>query len=91
MSSGAHQFERWERLRGKGMLRFVVVQGALAWGLSTAAIFSLLMWRFSDMDISRVVTLSMVAFPLGGLLWGAAMWWIVEWRYRTHDPAREPD
>ena len=91
MDSGAHRFEKWERIRSKGMLRFVVVQGALAWGLATAAIFSLLMWLVSDMDIARVGPLSIVVFPVGGLLWGAAVWWIVEWQYGKHMRVRSAD
>lgn len=84
MEPGNDQFGKWDQVRSKGMLRFVIVQGSLGWGLGSAVIFCLIMWLTSDMDIARLGPLALVAFPLGGLLWGAAMWWIMERQYARH-------
>ena len=84
MSDSRDDFAKWVQVRNRGMLRFVLVQGCLAWGLGTAVLCSLLMWTFTDVDITRFAPVALVAFPAGGLLWGAAMWWIVEYLYARH-------
>ncbi|AKC87023.1 hypothetical protein WQ53_09990 [Pseudoxanthomonas suwonensis] len=71
------------------MARFVLVRGALGWGLTTALIYSLLMWGIAGADLRVLLPLSLLLFPLGGLLWGAAMWWHLERRYRRHLQAGE--
>jgi len=38
----AGNIEKWQNIRSKGMLRFVVVRGILGWGLGTEVLFTLI-------------------------------------------------
>jgi uncharacterized membrane protein len=58
------------------MLRFVVVRGVLAWGLSTALIFTAIQLvqhhEVGALDVARNVG----TFMIGGIFWGTTMWWL---------------
>lgn len=84
MSATPDPITRWAQVRRQGMVRFVLVRGVLGWGLTTALIYSLLMWGIAGANPRVLLPLSLLLFPLGGLLWGAAMWWLLERKYRRH-------
>ncbi|PVX81919.1 hypothetical protein C7402_110324 [Paraburkholderia unamae] len=58
------------------MLRFVVVRGVLAWGIGTAAILTAIQvlqhHEVGTTDVARNIGMFMV----GGIFWGAMMWWL---------------
>ncbi|PVX70694.1 hypothetical protein [Paraburkholderia unamae] len=58
------------------MLRFVVVRGVLAWGIGTAVIFTAIQFlqhhEVGMADVARNIGMFMV----GGIFWGATMWWL---------------
>lgn len=58
------------------MLRFVVIRGVLAWGVSTAVIFTVIQvlqhHEVGTLDVARNIVMFMVA----GIFWGATMWWL---------------
>ncbi|WP_048767573.1 hypothetical protein [Oligella urethralis] len=79
MTSRNTQASKWETTRAKGFWRFVLVDGALFWGLGTAILFALITWLRSDSaEEIRMLPLAFILFPLGGILWGATMWWLFE-------------
>lgn len=82
MTSRDDQFAKWEEIRKQSFLRFVLVRGVLIWGLGTAVLYSLLMWLISDIDIGKRLPFALVLFPVGGLFWGAIMWWFIDRKYR---------
>ncbi len=44
MTMRAENTEKWQHIRSKGTLRFVVFRGVLGWGLGTATLFTLIQW-----------------------------------------------
>ncbi|HIY69955.1 MAG TPA: hypothetical protein H9827_00640 [Candidatus Luteimonas excrementigallinarum] len=73
---------RWAAIREKGALRFILIYGVLGWGVGTAVVFTGLMWLMGDADVGRIFRFAALAFPIGGLAWGAIMWWVTERMYR---------
>ena len=67
--------EKWEAIRRKGKKRYLLVQGALQWGLSTGFLWAVIMVLFSRVENPLVMfSVAMILFPIGGLLWGSLMW-----------------
>ncbi|MDO8310938.1 MAG: hypothetical protein Q7T25_03265 [Sideroxyarcus sp.] len=68
------RIRRWSVIREKGQMRFILVYGALAWGLSVGILFSLLEWLLEPgFDAKSDIPTVMIAFLLGGVGFG---WWI---------------
>lgn len=80
MKDLARKWHRWERTRERGEKRFVWVNGVLAWGLLTAALFSVGMIMFGDSSIV-IVPIAFLVFPAGGYFWGKIVWRITEGQY----------
>jgi hypothetical protein len=59
------------------MLRFVVVRGVLAWGLTSALIFTVIQFfqgrEIGALDAARNAGI----FMIGGIFWGITMWWFI--------------
>ncbi|MFD1007484.1 MULTISPECIES: hypothetical protein [Oceanisphaera] len=72
----------------KGMLRFVLVIGVLGWGIPTAILFSIIQHFTGTPQTINIVALSLVLFSVGGLFWGATMWWFVKSQYKKVTSAR---
>ena len=82
MAADSDPLARWARIRRKGPLRFILLRGVLGWGLVAALVYSLVMWAVAGANLRVLLPLSMVIFPIGGVLWGAVMWWFLERRYQ---------
>ncbi|OLL29186.1 hypothetical protein BTH42_23285 [Burkholderia sp. SRS-W-2-2016] len=58
------------------MLRFVVVRGVLMWGVVTAVLFTAIQFvqhhEVGALDVVR----NFATFMVGGIFWGATMWWL---------------
>jgi hypothetical protein len=89
MTGTSDPFARWTRIRRKGPFRFILLRGVLGWGLAAGTLYSLVMWALTDAHLRLLLPLSLVLFPAGGLLWGAAMWWFLERRYQREAPIEE--
>ncbi len=87
MTSRNDQFTKWQQIHKQGFVRFVLIRGVLGWGIVTAILYSLLMWVFSDSDMSRLLPISLVIFPIGGLLWGAFIWWFSDRKHKQNGSA----
>ncbi len=86
MKETSDPFARWTQVRRKGPLRFVLLRGVLGWGLTAALLYSLIMCAVTGANLRLLLPTALVLFPVGGLLWGAVMWWILERRYQQHAP-----
>jgi hypothetical protein len=80
MADAPKSVERWERIRRRGRRSFVWRWGVLAWGLPTGVLFSVMMIVQPDESIGSAMgtaAVALVVFPLGGLVWGNLMWFVL--------------
>ncbi|MBD0380182.1 hypothetical protein [Paenibacillus sedimenti] len=84
------QRSKWEKLRAKGKKNFIIFNGVIGWGVPTAILFTFLMSfmenysiRFNQ-DFFELLIISIVLFPIGGILFGLWVWGWTEKLYRKH-------
>tara|TARA_Y100001001_G_C7865389_1_gene259282 strand:+ start:80 stop:337 length:258 start_codon:yes stop_codon:yes gene_type:complete len=67
--------EKWAITREKGKQRFVLVNGVLGWGVSTAILWVFLMEFLepSENIWVRPIT-ALIIFPIAGVAFGHLMW-----------------
>ena len=87
------QLAKWERIRGRGAVAFVLVYGVLAWGGLFGLLFPLVFTAaMGQLDrIGRAYALTIPLALIGGVVWGSAMWFVAERKYQalklqTQDP-----
>ena len=79
------QLARWAVTREKGKARFILLHGMLGWGLTTAVLYSLLMWLVMDASLKVLLPIALILFPIGGLLWGWCVWSFSERAFHKRD------
>jgi hypothetical protein len=86
------QFERWKKVRAKGMAFFIIVYGLL-WGIFMFAIMTLTQFaigKFSpgyEIEYFFEPTNLLVyggVFLVFGLAWAAVNWFVSERRFKNH-------
>lgn len=82
MTSQNNQLAKWEDVRKKGFLRFVLVQGVLRWGVGTAILYTLFTWLVAHTNLLKVLSLSLVIFPICGIFFGIIMWFVLQRNYQ---------
>ncbi|GAB1597148.1 hypothetical protein [Lysobacter claricitrinus] len=76
------KLEAWRATRQKGRLRYVLVNGLLAYGVPMFVVMTFFAHRA---DLSKsFIAISAVAWSIGGLLSGACTWWLHERNYQKH-------
>ena len=87
MGTNGEKFtNRWRITRQKGMGKFIVMDGALGWGVPTALLWVLIMHFINPaFSFAHTLPVALVLFPLGGLVWGWAMWRFCERKF-LHSP-----
>jgi hypothetical protein len=71
--------EKSAKLSKLGRTQFVLRFGVLGWGIPTAILFSLVQGYRSGWDgFLFELILALLIFPLGGILFGRIMWWVLE-------------
>ena len=80
------KLELWKRTREKGILKFVLVNGVLSYGLAMFIAMTLVVHR--NELTPRYAALSAVIWAIGGAVFGFLTWHLQESRYRK---ARGPD
>ncbi|MDE2427150.1 MAG: hypothetical protein KGM99_00380 [Burkholderiales bacterium] len=69
------RLQRWANTRRKGLWRFILMNGVLGWGVTTAILWSIFMSMTSqNFDFKTRFPLALVIFPLGGIFWGYFVW-----------------
>jgi hypothetical protein len=83
---------KWERTRRQGFQRFVWVRGLLGWGIPMGVLWWGAMTLFAPTpNPGQMLVLSLVIFPIGGLLWALWLWRIGEKRYAaSRGPGARP-
>ena len=77
------QRAKWERIRAKGMWRFVLVYGVLWWGgfmIIATSIYGLFFRRLSYSLDDFSITVP--ALLVGGFVFGLACWFVGEYKYQ---------
>ncbi|WP_299947358.1 hypothetical protein [uncultured Microbulbifer sp.] len=84
-------FEKWKVTREKGKKRFLWVNGALQWGITTALLWSLVMQVTNPVEpIWFRPAIALALFPLGGLFWAHFVWQSSESKYKDHEQKVNP-
>ena len=79
--------ENWESTRKKGFLNFLLVRGLLLFGLSFT-VFQFLIKLLAGNEINIVATF--ISGLMGGLIYGASMWYFAERRFKKENTTNEP-
>lgn len=78
------RLERWEAHRARGKTHFVLVRGMLQWGIASAFLWAAGMAWLQGKDFATLLTVALVIFPIGGILWGVAVWNLMERKRQKH-------
>lgn len=73
------QLEEWKRVRAKGLLRYVLARGVLAYGLPMFLAMTFVVNR--DNLNGNFIGLSAVVWSLGGALFGVLTWHLQERKF----------
>lgn len=83
-----NKWKKWEVIRERGKLNYLLVNGALAWGVPIGILFTAIMsyWNHGGIEFNeelyRTLLISIVIFSLGGMLYGQWVWNVMEKEYR---------
>jgi hypothetical protein len=82
MADEAKWIQRWEKQRAGGRGRFILLTGLLGYGLPMFIVMTFFVNR--RVLNARSILVGAVLWPVGGLVFGALMWWASERRYAKH-------
>jgi hypothetical protein len=70
---------RWAKFSKLGRTQYVLRFGVLGWGIPTAILFALIQsYRQGSGGFLFELIPALIIFPLGGILFGRIMWWMME-------------
>ncbi|MBB5358678.1 hypothetical protein HDE76_001894 [Rhodanobacter sp. ANJX3] len=75
---------RWEKARAGGMTRFVLLRGVLSYGLTMFVLMTFIVQR-DDLS-ARFIAISALLWSVGGAVFGALTWFLMERIYRKFVP-----
>ena len=70
-----------EKIITNGKLNYVLVHGVLGWGVVTALLFSLLRHFTIAPQSVGSVSINLIVFSIGGLIFGLVMWTVLKNKY----------
>ncbi len=74
--------KKWAKIREKGKWNYIFNHGIIRFGLSTWAIMMVYFWFFQPSELRLTfILVSLITFPLAGLVWGRWMWYYLEKLY----------
>ncbi len=74
----------WEKVRAGGMTRFVLLRGVLSYGLTMFVVMTFIVHR-GDLS-ARFIAISAGLWLVGGAVFGALTWVLMERIYRKFVP-----
>jgi len=78
------QAARWRKMRQMGRGRYTFIYGVLLWGISSGALWAVAMsWMMGWERLPIYLVGALIAFPVGGVIWGRIMWRILEARFEA--------
>lgn len=76
------QVDSWREIRKKGVLRFVLVNALLGWGLPIFVALAFIIKPFSEGFLSRAAVVHYISWIVAGIVYGVTVWWLSERRYK---------
>ncbi|GBD94771.1 hypothetical protein BMS3Abin05_02383 [bacterium BMS3Abin05] len=84
MPFNAKEIEKWEKTRLIGFWKFVIIHGAISWGILSGLFYFLITSIFlPSTPVTKNLIVSLILFPVTGLFWGMTMWYVGEKRYEN--------
>lgn len=81
---------KWEKIKAKGIVRYVLLHGVISWGIPTAILASILstLWETKTLEFTNEflsdLLISLVIFPLFGIVFGLWTWHIFDSKYKRN-------
>jgi hypothetical protein len=75
--------ERWQTQRSAGRGRYILRTGVLWYGIPMFIAMTFFINPPAVLN-ARSILLNAAIWAIAGLLFGALMWWLSEWRYQRH-------
>lgn len=76
------QMKSWETIKSKGLLRYVLVDGVVSYGLFMFIVMAFVNKLFSDGLTSKAAISHCIIWPLSGIGFGLLNWFVNERLYR---------
>jgi len=74
--------DQWERLRKKGKMKYMIINGALLWGLPMSLVIMIYFHFKRDLPWTPTIFYLVPTFLVGGFIFGFIMWTILEKCYQ---------
>ncbi|MGE5893943.1 MAG: hypothetical protein ACM34I_07795 [bacterium] len=76
------EFEKWKKIREKGMIRFILLTGILSYGLPMFVVLNIINPPKEPLSITDILAVFLICAVAGGGVFGYIMWLVQERRYR---------
>ncbi|WP_186580299.1 hypothetical protein [Aquibacillus kalidii] len=82
----------WPEIKKKGKTHFIITQGVIGWGVTTAILFFIVtsvldfgmnFTSYLTIEVLKDLLISLVIFPLVGIICGWLMWELLERKHRN--------
>ena len=74
------ELEKWANIRTHGMLRYILINGVLSYGLIMFVVMTFIVHQQNPQV--KNIAISAIIWFIAGALYGTAMWYIQERRFR---------
>jgi len=85
------KLNKWERIRARGKMRYVIIHGVISWGIPAAILTSVIttLWetktlKFNSEFVSDLL-ISLVVFPIFGIVFGLWTWHIFDSKFPKNE------
>lgn len=82
------EVKAWLATKQKGMLRFVLLEGLVKWGLVSFTIFIAILLSATEIALSDIPLIAVV-WMLVACLYGCGIWLGTNWSFHRHQQTRE--
>jgi hypothetical protein len=83
-ASREKRLRRWAKTRFRGVRRFILVNGVIGWGMTSGALFSVLMWFFNPgFNATAGLCVALILFTPLGVIWGWIFWHAMERQFNA--------
>ena len=82
----------WEAMRAGGKWKFIFLKGVLYWGGSMFVVMGLAfpaLMHPANAFSPRLLIVNALVWPIGGFLWGALVWFLLERKFAKLQRIRE--